>query len=67
MQRSHPPLNFLPDRSVPIRYEYRINVNPVVLGAGSALFANIKDQLNLQLLSAKTYASGVVGLHYQKG
>jgi len=47
--------------------EYRINVNPVVLGAGSALFADIKDQLNLHLLSAKAYASGVVGLHYQKG
>jgi dihydrofolate reductase len=47
--------------------EYRINVNPVVLGSGSPLFAEIKDTINLQLVSAKAYASGVVGLHYQKG
>ena len=47
--------------------EYRLNVNPVVLGGGSRLFPDIKDQLNLNLVSAKTYASGVIGLHYQKG
>jgi len=47
--------------------EYRINVNPVVLGGGSPLFAGIKAPINLQLVSAKMYASGVVGLHYQKG
>ena len=47
--------------------EYRINVNPVVLGSGIPLFAGIRDAINLQLVQAKTYASGVVGLHYQKG
>ena len=47
--------------------EYRLNVNPIVLGGGNPLFADIKDQINLQLVSAKLYASGVVGLHYQKG
>jgi dihydrofolate reductase len=44
--------------------EYRLNVNPVVLGKGIPLFAEIQDPINLQLLNAKTYASGVVGLHY---
>jgi dihydrofolate reductase len=47
--------------------EYRLNVNPVVLGSGSPLFADTKQQINLQLVSAKMYASGVVGLHYRKG
>jgi dihydrofolate reductase len=46
--------------------EYRINVNPVVLGSGIPLFAGIQDAINLQLVQAKTYASGVVGLHYHK-
>ncbi|MEO7909564.1 MAG: dihydrofolate reductase family protein [Roseiflexaceae bacterium] len=47
--------------------EYRINVNPVVLGDGNALFADIKEATNLQLVSAKAYDSGVVGLHYKQG
>lgn len=46
--------------------EYRLNVNPVVLGSGIPLFAGIQDTLNLQLVHARTYASGVVGLHYRK-
>ncbi|MCX6045556.1 MAG: dihydrofolate reductase family protein [Chloroflexi bacterium] len=47
--------------------EYRINVNPVVLGSGMPLFAGINEKIALRLLSAKTYACGVVGLHYAKG
>jgi dihydrofolate reductase len=46
--------------------EYRINVNPVVLGGGSSLFADIQRPINLHLVHAKSYTSGVVGLHYQK-
>ena len=46
--------------------EYRINVNPVVLGAGVPLFAGLQDSLTLRLVQAKSYASGVVGLHYQQ-
>ena len=45
--------------------EYLINVNPVILGDGIPLFKSIKDKKNLQLLSATTFNSGVVGLHYQ--
>jgi dihydrofolate reductase len=45
--------------------EYRINVNPVVLGGGLPLFKDIKDRINLKLLEAKTFNSGVVGLVYQ--
>ncbi|MFL5805130.1 MAG: dihydrofolate reductase family protein [Roseiflexaceae bacterium] len=47
--------------------EYRLNVNPVVLGRGVPLFAEFKDTLKLQLVHAKTYDSGVVALHYRKG
>lgn len=47
--------------------EYRININPVVLGRGVPLFAGIQDMLALQLVHAKSYDSGVVGLHYRKG
>jgi dihydrofolate reductase len=46
--------------------EYRLNVNPVVLGGGLPLFARLEDRLKLKLVSAKPYESGVVGLHYQK-
>ena len=45
--------------------EYRLTVNPVVLGNGIPLFKDIKDRINLKLLETKTYDSGVVGLHYQ--
>jgi len=47
--------------------ECRLNVNPVVLGKGIPLFAEFKDTLKLQLVHAKPYDSGVVGLHYWKG
>lgn len=46
--------------------EYRLNVNPVVLGSGTALFAGVQTPIKMQLVHAKTYASGVVGLHYRK-
>lgn len=45
--------------------EYRISVNPVVLGGGKPLFKNIKNRINLNLVEAKTFHSGVVRLHYK--
>ena len=45
--------------------EYRIIVNPVVLGRGNPLFNGLKDKLNLKLLKTKTYSSGNVILCYQ--
>lgn len=45
--------------------EYRLTVNPVILGSGIPLFKDIKDQIKLKLLEAKTFNSGVLGLHYQ--
>jgi len=45
--------------------EYRIIVNPVVLGNGKRLFKGIDDKHNLKLLKTKVLSSGVVILYYQ--
>ena len=45
--------------------EYRIIVNPVVLGNGNPLFKGIHDKLNLKLLRTKTFSSGNVLLCFQ--
>ncbi|WP_276355355.1 dihydrofolate reductase family protein [Cohnella caldifontis] len=44
--------------------EYRINVNPVVLGDGLALFDNLTDRIKLKLVANRTFQSGVAGLIY---
>lgn len=45
--------------------EYRIKLEPVVLGAGRPLFKNVSDRINLTVIKGKTFSSGVVGLYYQ--
>ena len=45
--------------------EYRIIVNPVVLGKGKALFENINKKFKLKLMKTKVFNSGVVILYYQ--
>lgn len=45
--------------------EYRININPTVLGNGKPLFAGVTRNFPLNLLEAKTFKSGVVALRYQ--
>jgi dihydrofolate reductase len=44
--------------------EYRLFINPVLLGKGIPMFKNIKDRQALQLDSVHTFSSGVVGLYY---
>jgi dihydrofolate reductase len=44
--------------------EYRIAVNPLVLGGGTRLFENSSDKANLKLLQTRPLESGVVILHY---
>jgi dihydrofolate reductase len=44
--------------------EYRININPVILGGGIPLF-NIHSRVDLKLIATKMFRSGVVGLHYK--
>jgi dihydrofolate reductase len=45
--------------------EYRIMVNPVVLGNGKSLFKGIHHKLDLKLLKTRTFSSGNVLLYYQ--
>lgn len=45
--------------------EYRLLVNPIILGEGKPLFANIKEKINLNLLSTRTFQNGNVLLSYQ--
>lgn len=45
--------------------EYRLTVNPILLGAGTPLFKQGYPAKNLTILSSKTYDCGVVGLHYR--
>ena len=45
--------------------EYRLIVNPVVLGSGKPLFKEFKAHLKLNLLDAKTLGSGNVLLRYR--
>lgn len=46
--------------------EFRLNVNPVVLGGGKKLFDNIHRPISLTLTNTRTFDTGVVGLTYTK-
>lgn len=45
--------------------EYRIMVNPIVLGNGKSLFKGIKNKINLKLIKTKAFKSGNVLLYYE--
>ena len=45
--------------------EFRIIVNPIVLGEGKPILQGIKTRLNLKLLKARTFRSGNVLLYYE--
>lgn len=46
--------------------EYRVILNPVLIGAGNPLFKGIQQTLRLKLQQTKLFASGVLVLYYQK-
>jgi dihydrofolate reductase len=43
---------------------YWLFVNPIILGQGIPLFADIKDKIKLKLLNTKQFTSGVTALNY---
>ena len=45
--------------------EIRVIINPVILGQGHALFANVHKKINLELLASKIFESGNILLCYQ--
>jgi len=46
--------------------EYRVIVQPVLLGKGRPLFADVTTRMPLKLNSARTFGSGVVLLSYRR-
>ncbi len=46
--------------------EYRLRINPIVLGRGRPLFQDVRASLNLKLLKTETLGSGVVTLFYRR-
>ncbi len=44
--------------------EYRLNINPVILGRGKPLFSDLELPRRLSLVESKAYTSGVIGLRY---
>lgn len=44
--------------------EYWLFINPILLGQGIPLFANIKTRINLKPLETKVFHCGVTALHY---
>ena len=45
--------------------EYRLIINPLILGNGKPLFRDVKDKLNFQLINTKVFKNGNVLLCYQ--
>jgi dihydrofolate reductase len=45
--------------------EYQLVINPVVLGAGQALFSPLPQRLDLKLIGTKAFKNGTVLLRYQ--
>ncbi|MFZ0759163.1 MAG: dihydrofolate reductase family protein [Candidatus Sulfotelmatobacter sp.] len=52
--------------SVGLVDEYRVILQPVLLGSGTPLFKDIAERTQLKLTEAKPFGSGVVLLRYQK-
>ncbi len=45
--------------------EYRIIVNPMILGSGNTLLHGLNERLNLKLIEVKPFSSGTVLLSYR--
>ena len=45
--------------------EFQLGVQPIVLGSGLALFKNIREKIDLDLIKTKTYGCGAVFLYYE--
>jgi dihydrofolate reductase len=46
--------------------EYRVLINPVLIGSGKPLFRGITERIKVKLLATRSLASGMVILSYGK-
>jgi dihydrofolate reductase len=46
--------------------EFWLFVNPIILGKGMLLFNDVTATTKLKLVESRTFASGVIALHYEK-
>lgn len=46
--------------------EYRLYLQPVVLGAGTPFFPALSDPIHLRLVETRTFGSGVIYLRYER-
>lgn len=46
--------------------EFWIFINPILVGKGMPLFKDVPEIIKLRLLDTKTFASGVVAVHYRR-
>ena len=46
--------------------EYRLFVNPVILGSGTPMFPALDNKIDLRLVETRTFNSGVVLLRYER-
>jgi dihydrofolate reductase len=45
--------------------EYWLFINPIILGKGIPMFANVKSAIKLKLIGTKQFPCNVIGLNYQ--
>jgi dihydrofolate reductase len=45
--------------------EYRLIINPIVLGQGNPMFKNLNERIQLKLIKTRVFSSGNVLLYYQ--
>lgn len=45
--------------------EYKLSVNPVIIGKGRTVFEGVKDKMNLKLTKSRNFKNGNVLLHYE--
>ncbi len=55
-------VSLLPDHVID---EFRLMVNPILLGTGKTMFSGLKNRVNLKLVGSRTFRSGNVLLNYQ--
>jgi dihydrofolate reductase len=46
--------------------EYRLFLQPIILGSGTPFFPALDNPINLRLVETRTFGSGVIYLHYRR-